>query len=46
MANNHLMSGVETTPETSCISDVLQTMNDVQHSVSIMGKACLSMFYP
>jgi hypothetical protein len=36
MINNHLKTGVEPTPETSCISDILKTMGKVQHSVPIV----------
>jgi hypothetical protein len=36
MTTNHLKTGVEPTPETSCISNISQTMGNVQHSVSII----------
>jgi hypothetical protein len=35
MTTNHLKTGDEPAPETSCISNIPQTMDSVQHSVSI-----------
>jgi hypothetical protein len=35
MTTNHLKTGVESTPETSCISNTHQTMVNVQHNVSV-----------
>jgi hypothetical protein len=35
MTTNHLKTEVEPTPETSCISDMSQTTDNVQHSDSI-----------
>jgi hypothetical protein len=33
---SHLKTGVESTPETSCISNIPQTMDNVQHNVLIL----------
>jgi hypothetical protein len=33
MTTSHLKTGVEPTPETSCISNIPQTIDSVQHSV-------------
>jgi hypothetical protein len=38
MTTNHLNTGVEPTPETSFTSNKHQTMDDVQHSVSVMNQ--------
>jgi hypothetical protein len=36
MATSHLNTGGESTPETSCISNIPRTMDNVQHSVPII----------
>jgi hypothetical protein len=36
ITTNHLKTGAEPTPETSCISNIPQTISNVQHSVYIM----------
>jgi hypothetical protein len=41
MATNHLKTGVERTPVTSCVSNIRQTVNNVQHSVPIMNEPLL-----
>jgi hypothetical protein len=38
---NHLKTGVQPTPETSCISNTPQTMENVQHSVTITNVTAL-----
>jgi hypothetical protein len=37
MTTNHLKTGIEPTPEIMCISNILQTVDKAQHSVSIMN---------
>jgi hypothetical protein len=44
MTTNHLETGVEPTPETSCTSNTAQTMGNVQYSIFIInfGVSCPS----
>jgi hypothetical protein len=42
--DNHLSTGVEPTPETSCVSNIHQTMDNVQHSVPIMNQPLSQIF--
>jgi hypothetical protein len=39
MTTNYLKTGGEPTPETSCISNIRQTMGNAQHSIAIMNQS-------
>jgi hypothetical protein len=44
MTTNHLKTGVESTPETSCTSNIPQTLDNVQHNVLIMNQPLTQTF--
>jgi hypothetical protein len=44
MRTSHLKTGAVPNPETSCISTVLQTMDNVQHSVPVMNQPLSQTF--
>jgi hypothetical protein len=45
MTTKRLKTGVQPTPETSCISIIRQTMDNVQHSAPIMNHHPLSQTF-
>jgi hypothetical protein len=45
MRTNHLKTGVEPTPETSCISNTPQTMDNVRHYVPFIQSSKLFKRY-
>jgi hypothetical protein len=45
MTTSHLKTGVKPTPETLCISNIPQTMDNVQHNVPIMNQSSSKTFY-
>jgi hypothetical protein len=44
MTTNHLKTGVERTRETSCISNIPQTIGNVQNNVSVMNQPLSQTF--
>jgi hypothetical protein len=44
MTTNHLKMGVEPTPEMSCISNIPQTVDNVQHSIHKINQPLLQTF--
>jgi hypothetical protein len=44
MTNNHRKMGVDLTPETSCISNTPQAMNNVQHYIPILNQLLSQTF--
>jgi hypothetical protein len=41
MTTNYMKTGVEPTPETSCILDIPQTNNSVQHNIPLLNQTML-----
>jgi hypothetical protein len=44
MTTNHLNTGVEPIPETSCISNIPQAVDSIQHSVAIINQPLSQTF--